>query len=349
MTLIKSIDLGQYISLVNEKPIKFMVRADQHKPDSGDLLGRIPFYLFFTQIAPSGSDAIEFVVRISSDLRDFYFINDDNALFFEAVKFGILKIREQPDLKQFDLFTDEYEKMRASIMPPGPLVRTEILKFVFNINALFPSWKISPVDLHVNINAEEDQIGEWAEDLTHVEYLVAEKAVGTNMIYNGIIHRQYRINPKMRSQVEEYFTKNNNDKKSALKQLEIFISYSHNDKIWAGQIKSRLEAYGYKTFLAHDVIKVDKDWRLEILKHLKSCQILVALITDSFNESEWTHQEVGHCIGNEKMIISLRLGGKLEGFLEARQALIVDGDDAIKISEKIMACIKDNSEFENAI
>jgi hypothetical protein len=347
MTLKERFDLGNFITLVNDKPIKFQVFADHLDADSYDPLNQIPFYLFFTQIAPKDKEVIKSIVRISSDLRDFYFDNKDEEMYFQAVKFGLLKIQEKPDSKQFDFFTDEYERMTASIIGPGRIIREKILNFVFKINELYPSWKINPIDLRTNINANEDQIRDWAEDLVHVEYFVAERATPENKIYGGSIHRHYRINPKMRDQIEVDLNKMNDVKKNAQEHLEIFISYSHDDRIIAGKIKIQLEANGYRTFLAHDVIKVDKDWRLEILKHLKSCDILLALITDAFNESEWTHQEVGHCIGNGKMIISLRLGGRLEGYLEARQALTMEGDDAVVIAEKVISCIKDSAEFEN--
>jgi hypothetical protein len=345
MTLKERIDLGQFIALADDKPVKFQVAVNHLGADSGDPLNRIPYYVIFT---PIDGKSIEFVVKISSNLRDFYFDKHERDMFFYAVKFGLISFSKNSKVSEFDFFTQEYENMKTSVMPPGLKVREEILKFIYKIYSQYPSWGINEFHLRTNINADEDQIRQWAEELVRGEYFNSTRIDINNIIYGGtIVLPHYYINPKMRKEIELELAQLKTAKDITSKGLEIFISYSHGDKILAGQIKEKLETNGYRTFLAHDDIKIDEDWRLEILRHLKSCNILLALITNSFNDSEWTHQEVGHCVGKEKMIISLRLGGKLEGFLEARQALPVEGDDATKICEKVLACIKNNAEFEN--
>lgn len=44
-------------------------------------------------------------------------------------------------------------------------------------------------------------------------------------------------------------------------------------------------------------------------------------LTPDFRESEWTDQEVGHCLASGVPILTVRFGAELHGFLERFQAL----------------------------
>ncbi len=342
-----SYDLGEFITVLNDEPIKYQVRADNHEADSRDPMNQIPFYIVFTRSSIGDVGLANFVVKISSDLRDFYFANRQNDMFFNAVKFGLLSLKEKPEQQEFDFFTHEYEHLRATVIPAGLRVRFEILKFVNTVNSKNPSWEINEFQLRTNINTSEDQIRQWTEDLERSEYFLSTRKSTPDIIYGGsIILPHYSINPKMRAQAEVELKQAIDSTNDNREGLEIFISYSHRDKVLAGELDSILKDRGFRTFLAHNHIEVSKDWRLEILKHLLSCQIFVAVITSSFNDSDWTHQEVGHSLGLDKMIISLMRGGRLKGFLESRQALMVEKDDAKAIVEKILDCIKEKPEFK---
>ena len=103
--------------------------------------------------------------------------------------------------------------------------------------------------------------------------------------------------------------------------MEFFLSYHHDDKILAGKVKQEIQRRGSEAFLAHEDIEVSKTWRSEILSHLRSCNALIAIVTDSFPKSFYANQEVGMIMGKGKPVVSLIFGGTLPGFLESIQAI----------------------------
>jgi hypothetical protein len=106
---------------------------------------------------------------------------------------------------------------------------------------------------------------------------------------------------------------------------EIFLSYHHDDRKIAAEVKTELQRAGFLSFLAHDDIEVSKVWREEILKHLDSCSALMAIVTEHFASSVWVNQEVGAVMAKGKPIVSLIFAGSeaLPGFLEMFQGISV--------------------------
>lgn len=106
---------------------------------------------------------------------------------------------------------------------------------------------------------------------------------------------------------------------------EVFLSYHHDDKKIAAEVKAELEKAGLTSFLAHDDIEVSKVWRDEILKHLDSCSALIAIVTANFRGSVWVNQEVGAVMAKKKPIVSLIFAQseRLPGFLEMFQGIHV--------------------------
>jgi len=102
------------------------------------------------------------------------------------------------------------------------------------------------------------------------------------------------------------------------KTLRLFLSCSHEDKKMAGVLKEAFNHYGIEAFLAHEDIQVGQEWRNTILNNLKLCDVFIAMISKNFTDSDWTDQEVGFAICQEKTIIPISMDGqKPYGFLEA--------------------------------
>lgn len=97
---------------------------------------------------------------------------------------------------------------------------------------------------------------------------------------------------------------------------EVFLSYHHDDKLLAANVRGQLESLGCVAFLAHEDIEVSAEWRAEILRHLDTCSGLIAIVTDNFSKSPWTNQEVGVVIGKTKPVVSLLFSSSrdLRGF-----------------------------------
>jgi hypothetical protein len=103
--------------------------------------------------------------------------------------------------------------------------------------------------------------------------------------------------------------------------IRVFLSYSHHDKTLAGKLKTALEEFGIKAFLAHDDITPSAQWKKEILANLRKCRILMPIVTKSFKESEWTDQEAGVALGLNKTIFPLKVRVDPHGFLADFHAL----------------------------
>lgn len=140
------------------------------------------------------------------------------------------------------------------------------------------------------------------------------------------------------------------------KRLEIFFSYSALDKKVAGPITYALRKKGFNVFLAHEDIEISEEWRKTIIFHLRTANVLIALLTPNYEKSVWANQEAGYFIAKGK-IIPLIVGdadiGRF-GFIESFQGISIpwenfrfpiDGTMEIdpyhlcKIIDDILTCI----------
>ena len=101
----------------------------------------------------------------------------------------------------------------------------------------------------------------------------------------------------------------------------VFISHRDAHKAEARELSEALEDYGMACFVAHDTIQPRKLWRGEILKGLRTMEVMVLFLTDDFADSLYCNQEVGYALGRGVPIISLKLGQKdPPGFVSEEQA-----------------------------
>jgi hypothetical protein len=128
------------------------------------------------------------------------------------------------------------------------------------------------------------------------------------------------------------------------RKVEVFLSYAHENRVLAGKIASLLKNRDIDVFLAHEDIEVSEEWRKEILKHLKTDRILIALLTPEYERSVWTNQEAGYVLGKEGKNIPLIVGNvdiKKFGFLESFQGIpILEENIEDSIDEIIKAILK---------
>jgi len=128
------------------------------------------------------------------------------------------------------------------------------------------------------------------------------------------------------------------------RKVEVFLSYAHENRVLAGKVASLLKNRDIDVFLAHEDIEVSEEWRKEILKHLKTDRILIALLTPEYERSVWTNQEAGYVLGKEGKSIPLIVGNvdiKKFGFLESFQGIpTLEGNIEDSIDEIIEAILK---------
>jgi len=106
--------------------------------------------------------------------------------------------------------------------------------------------------------------------------------------------------------------------------MKIFLSYSIQDKVQAGQIKNKLEKYGMDVFLAHEDIQPSAEWVDTILTQLKDCDLFIPILTDNFDNSDWTDQETGIAFAHKKSILPIKMKNDPHGFISRYQALSID-------------------------
>jgi hypothetical protein len=126
------------------------------------------------------------------------------------------------------------------------------------------------------------------------------------------------------------------------KTIRIFASYSSLDKNLAGAIKERLEHYSLSVFLAHEDIKPSVDWQNELVYNLRGCDIFMPILTEKFNTSEWTNQEVGFAFALGKTILPLKINVNPIGFITRVQALPFECNSLEYSCEKVLDLIKEN-------
>ena len=120
---------------------------------------------------------------------------------------------------------------------------------------------------------------------------------------------------------------------------EVFFSYSHKDKVLAGNIANLLKEKRIDVFLAHENIEVSEEWREEIFKHLESDSVLLALLTPNYEKSVWANQEAGIMRGKGGKVIPLIVGEtniKKFGFLEALQGIPIKEENLNDYLEEIL-------------
>jgi len=103
-----------------------------------------------------------------------------------------------------------------------------------------------------------------------------------------------------------------------MNSLKIFLSHKSEYEQKASKIAEELLSYSIKCFVAKN-IRPTRKWEEEILDALQSMDILVALMTENFKDSDWTSQEIGFALGRNIPILSVNLGSASYGFTSKYQ------------------------------
>lgn len=122
-----------------------------------------------------------------------------------------------------------------------------------------------------------------------------------------------------------------------MERIAAFISYSSEEKQFAGKFKNYLQLYcGFKVFLAHDDIMPSNEWEKEILNAIKKTDFFIPLISHKFKSSPYTDQEVGMAIALKKKIIPIKLG-RLNpyGFVNKYHALQYRDNDILQLATMV--------------
>jgi hypothetical protein len=113
--------------------------------------------------------------------------------------------------------------------------------------------------------------------------------------------------------------------------MNAFISYSTEDKEFAGVVKRSLESIEIESFLAHEDMIVSEEWKKRILLELKCTEVFVAVLTKHYKSSAWCDQELGFIVSRpDVLIIPLTIDGTIPyGFISHLQGQPVDDPDRV--------------------
>jgi hypothetical protein len=132
--------------------------------------------------------------------------------------------------------------------------------------------------------------------------------------------------------------------------IRVFISHRDQYKAEARELADALEPFGFTCFVAHDTITPMSEWRLEIMKGLQSMEIMLVFLTDDFHDSIWTNQEVGFALGDNKPVVSLKLGSKApQGFIDHIQALKADIDKPASTAQRLVPLLAEAARSKERI
>src|SRR5574341_621347 len=121
--------------------------------------------------------------------------------------------------------------------------------------------------------------------------------------------------------------------------MKVFLSYSSLDRKLAGKIKHELEDYGLEVFVAHEDIEPLAVWVDTIRAELEACNVFIPILTENFDESDWTDQETGIAVASDKLIIPLKVTIDPHGFISRYQALKIDIKEIASSCRKIAKLI----------
>lgn len=121
------------------------------------------------------------------------------------------------------------------------------------------------------------------------------------------------------------------------RHVRIFLSYSTLDKIIIGKIKAKLEDIGLKVFVAHDDIEGGHEWEKAIIENVKASDIFVPILTKNYFSSDWTNQESGIAIAENKLVIPLSFENITPvGFVKRFQTIKFKGSIEILCNQLIL-------------
>lgn len=312
--------VGNVLGRANNRPIRFSVLYRELGPDSNDVWNRWPHLYVFTTGEQNHGLLDHYLVQIDSEAANQHLRNDSERARL-AVRYGLRAIESNPAVQEGKVDEKEYERFQAAGRLEGLPLRTCILEFCYSWYELNPQESIGIPDLMLFFNASEDQLRQWTSALVEKEFLVkAHNKSYERELGFGYSIETYKINPKREEDVRQFLQTEGVKREKLIPKL--FLSYSTVDRLVAGRIASELrKCFACEVFLAHEDIEVSEHWRARILKELKDCDAILALVTPNFRPSKWTDQEVGNVVGQGKKVVPIFSVEPLHGFLEMFQGI----------------------------
>ena len=88
---------------------------------------------------------------------------------------------------------------------------------------------------------------------------------------------------------------------------DVFLSHSHQDKVFADAICHSLEAHGIRCWVAPRDIRPSEDWAEAIIDALDTARVLVLVFSSNSNSSPQVRREVERAVNKGLHILPLRI------------------------------------------
>lgn len=88
---------------------------------------------------------------------------------------------------------------------------------------------------------------------------------------------------------------------------DVFLSHSHQDKVFADAICHSLEAHGIRCWVAPRDIRPSEDWAEAIINALDTARVLVLVFSSNSNGSPQVRREVERAVNKGLHILPLRI------------------------------------------
>ena len=221
---------------------------------------------------------------------------------------------------------------------------------VYCVNTDYDNWDGGTYSHSFEVKVPVDLYSSLGNKLEQTEEELQQRVGKLTRAYpNEHVHSIY-ISPSVEPLRSSLGSKLSSSKSPAFwdeEYLRVFISHLSHDKTRIAALAKHLANFGISGFVAHEDIEPTKEWEDEIRIALGTCDALICLLTENFNESKWTDQEIGIAIGREIPVIPLRAGLDPYGFIARYQALPAKGklpEDVAK--ELVLILAKHNSTRE---
>lgn len=328
-------EISEFRAVIAGKSVVFNAFCENSPQDTADPLDRTPVvYTFYYRKHRPNNFPPFYTAWISSSVAS-SITNISSERHIEIVRASLAEIDREPLGEAFTIGSDELRVTQAPLEVME--VRSRLLSIAYHTSLTEPRYNMIPEDFALLLNASEDEIETWSKSLVDEKLFVSERTRRTKRFSNGTrVGDGYRLNPTKRDEVAKEI-----GKYSALKGEGtplVFLSYKVVDKHLAGEFKETLEEFGFEVFLAHESIEPSQEWPMEIKKNLRACDVLLALITPAFRDSEWTDQEVGWCLGRGIPVVPVITDDSFlpHGLMSSLQGVHHNGTDVKKTCKKIL-------------
>lgn len=119
--------------------------------------------------------------------------------------------------------------------------------------------------------------------------------------------------------------------------LRVFISHLSDNKKQAAVLQESLAVYGMSCFVAHEDINPNAEWQSEIETALQTCELLIALVSLGFKDSNWCDQEIGWALGRGIPVFTIRWGADPHGFVSRFQGFPGKGKTPDEVAAAIFS------------